>query len=67
MGIRCRGWASRELCLCLACSWGPFEEDCSGLTSHEMMVSAIWLDPGKELLVVLGGAADAGEGAQMVH
>ena len=23
------------------------------------MVSAIWLDPGKELLVVLGGAPDA--------
>lgn len=32
------------------------------MTSREMMVSAIWLDPGKKLLVVLGGAADAGEG-----
>lgn len=32
------------------------------MTSRETMGSAIWLDPGKELLVVLGGAADAGEG-----
>lgn len=62
MGTRCRGWASRELGLCLAYSWGSFEKDFSSLTSREMMVSAIWLDPGKELLVVLGGAADAGEG-----